>query len=61
LNITWFFNTSFGVSFNVFYSDSLNTTDWKNLRIVEYNIYRNGRGGDGPNEDGLDPIVEELR
>ena len=42
-------------------SNSTNSTNWKNLRIVEYNIDRNGRGGDGPNEDGLDPIVEALR
>ena len=42
-------------------SNLTNSTNWKNLRIVEYNIDRNGRGGDGPNEDGLDPIVEALR
>jgi len=28
---------------------------------VEYNIDRNGFGGDGPKENGLDPIVEALR
>lgn len=33
---------------------------WDELIIVEYNIDRNGKGGDGPNEKGLDPIVEVL-
>ena len=30
------------------------------LTVVEYNIDRNGGGGDGPNEAGMDPITALL-
>jgi endonuclease/exonuclease/phosphatase family metal-dependent hydrolase len=34
--------------------------DPNKLVIVEYNIDRNGEGGDGDNEQGLDPIINLL-
>ncbi|EAS02789.1 endonuclease/exonuclease/phosphatase family protein (macronuclear) [Tetrahymena thermophila SB210] len=31
------------------------------LKVVEYNIDRNGFGGDGPNEKGIQPIIDALK
>lgn len=52
------------------FSSLQNSIDLKNifkedepieLNIIEYNIDRNGYGGDGTNESGLDPIISLLQ